>query len=368
LHVLQIAPPWFEVPPVRYGGTELVVAGLTEELVRRGHDVTLLASGGSRTTAQLVSEYETPPTSLLGDGLVELTHVTAIADTSAFDVVHDHTVYGAALAAARGTTPTVLTLHNPLTERSAPLLRRLARDVHLVGISHDQVGQRPDVPVPTVVHNGIDVDAYGPGDGRRGDDLLFLGRASPDKGPDLAIEVARRAGRRLVLAIKVNEPDERAYWDEVLAERCTSSDVEVVRDADHATKRALLRQAYAVLVPIRWPEPFGLVMAEAAACGAPVVAFARGAAPEIVVDGETGRLVDPTAGVEGLVAAVGELDAIEPARCIAHVTERFSVAAMADAYLAVYGEARGGHRPNPPSRRRLSERSWRRGSSRDLVG
>jgi glycosyltransferase involved in cell wall biosynthesis len=336
VRVLQIAPPWFEVPPLRYGGTELVIAGLTEELVRRGHDVTLLASGGSVTSAHLVSEFAVPPSDLLGDPLVELTQATAIADLSGFDVVHDHTVFGAVVADARGTTPVVLTLHGPPTDRSVPLLRRLARHVAVVGISHDQVRRVADLPVAAVVHNGIDLAAYGRGDGPRGEDLLFLGRASPDKGPDLAIEVARRTDRHLTMAIKVNEPDEQAYWHDVLAPRCAAWGVDVVLGADHATKLALLQRAYALLVPIRWPEPFGLVMAEAAACGTPAVAFARGAAPEIIVDGVTGRLVDPADGVEGLVAAVTDVADIDPDRCVAHVAARFSVGAMTDGYLDVY--------------------------------
>lgn len=341
MRVLQIAPPWFEVPPSRYGGTELVVTGLTEELVRRGHDVTLLASGGSRTCGRLVTGFDVPPTELLGDPFVELTQATTIDDLTGFDLVHDHTVFGAVVADARATTPVVLTLHGPLTERTVPLLRRIGRRVGLVGISHDQVRRHLDVPIASVVHNGIDLSTYGRGSDPRGDDLLFLGRASPDKGPDLAIEVARRCGRHLTMAIKVNEPDERTYWNEVLRHRCAAWGVDVVLDADHATKVALLRRAHALLVPIRWAEPFGLVMAEAAACGTPAVAFARGAAPEIILDGITGRLVEPEAGVEGLVAAVAEVGDVDPQRCLDHVARRFSVEAMTDRYLAVYERANG---------------------------
>jgi glycosyltransferase involved in cell wall biosynthesis len=336
VRVLQIAPPWFEVPPRRYGGTELVIAGLSDELVRRGHEVTLLASGGSVTSAHLVSEFEVPPSDRLGDPLVELAQATAIDDLSGFDVVHDHTLFGAVVADARGTTPVVLTLHAPLTERSTPLLRRLARHVALVGISHDQVARAGDLPIDAVVHNGLDLADYGRGDGPRGEDLLFLGRASPDKGPDLAIEVARRSGRHLTMAIKVNEADEQAYWRDVLAPRCAAWGVDVVLGAEHARKVELLRRAYALLVPIRWPEPFGLVMAEAAACGTPAVAFARGAAPEIIVDGVTGRLVDPAEGVEGLVDALTDVADVDAATCVARVAERFSVTAMTDGYLDVY--------------------------------
>jgi glycosyltransferase involved in cell wall biosynthesis len=339
MRVLQVAPPWFEVPPRRYGGIELVVSALTEELVTRGHDVTLLAAGGSRTSARLVPTASHPAEVVRGEPVTELLHVMTVDDLTDFDVVHDHTLTGAVVADARGTAPVVHTLHGRRSPQLELLLRRLGRSVALVAISRDQARSLPSVPLHGVVHNGLDPDGYELPDAPRGEELLFLGRAAEEKGPEQAIEVARRTGRRLVMAVKIEEPEEQAYWQDVVEPRLGDADVHVVRDADQTTKVALLRHAHAVVMPLRWPEPFGMVMIEAAACGTPVVVFARGAAPEIVRDGVTGHLVPVGAGVEGLVRAVGRAGEIEPATCRAVTLARFSAAAMTDRYLEVYQAA-----------------------------
>jgi glycosyltransferase involved in cell wall biosynthesis len=339
MRVLQVAPPWFEVPPRRYGGIELVVSALTEELVARGHDVTLLAAGGSRTAARLVPTTSIPAEVVRGEPVTELLHVTTIDDLAAFDVVHDHTLTGAVVADARGAAPVVHTLHGRRSPQLELLLRRLGRSVALVAISRDQARSFPSVPLRAVVPNGLDPEGYPLPTEPRGEELLFLGRAARDKGPDLAIEVARRTGRRLVMAVKIEEPEERAYWRDVVEPRLGDADVRVVRDADHATKVGLLRHAHAVVLPLRWPEPFGMVMIEAAACGTPVVVFDRGAASEIVRDGVTGHLVPAADGVEGLVRAVGRAGEVDPDTCRAVAVARFSAAAMTDRYLAVYDAA-----------------------------
>lgn len=360
------------MPPRRYGGSELVVSVLTKALVRAGHDVTLLASGGSRTAARLVTVHRTPPSADIGDPLLELHHVSASEHLSDVDVVHDHTLLGSALTAARGTVPVVHTLHGPFTERSRPVLARLGRTVDLVAISHDQAAHAPEVPLRGVVHNGLDLTRYGPGTGARGDGLIFLGRASPDKGPEVAIEVAHRTGRPLTMAIKVNEPAEQAYWDEVIAPMLGRADVTVVRDADHDTKVGLLRAAHALVAPIRWPEPFGLVLAEAGACGVPAIAFRRGAAGEIIEDGVTGRLVEPQEGVAGLVRAVCDVGTVDPAACLARVGERFSADALVAGYLAVYARAidasRSPHRPSPLITIDLTQRRGRADRTPTLTG
>lgn len=350
MRILQVAPPWFPVPPSRYGGTELVVGELTEGLVAAGHEVTLLASGGSSTSARLVSVYDEPPSAELGDTLVELLHVMAVDDLGAFDVVHDHTLLGASREQARGTPHVVHTLHGAWTERSRAVYRRLGAQVALVAISQDQARRAPEVPVRTVIHHGVDVRNY-PMRGERGGALAFVGRASPDKGPLLAIEVARRTGRPLHMAIKVNEPDEHRYWETVLEPATHRGDVHVTFDATHAQKSWILSHAHAVVLPIQWDEPFGLVMIEAMASGVPVVAFARGAAPELVVDGVTGHLVDPRAWVGGLVHAVEAADEIDSATCRHHVATRFSRERMVDDHLELYEQVavprflRSRHRP-----------------------
>lgn len=339
MRILQVAPPWFEVPPRRYGGTELVVGALADGLVDAGHDVTLLASGGSTTRATLHSVYDRPPREDLGDTLTELLHVLAVDELGSFDVVHDHTVIGTARLAARGTWPVVHTLHGPWTGRSLPAYRRLGQHVALVAISHAQAAGATGVPIAGVVHNGIAVDRYPVGLDRT-DEIVFVGRANPEKGPEEAIEVARRTGRPLAMAIKVNEPDEHDYWNRVLEPGLEGLDVQVVLDATHDEKAAMMARAHVVLVPIQWEEPFGLVMVEAAACGAPVVVYGRGAAPEVVRDGETGVVVPPGAGVAGLVTAVEAAADIDPATCRTHAEENFSSARMITGYLDLYERLR----------------------------
>lgn len=341
MRILQVAPPWFAVPPHAYGGIELMIAALADGLVEQGHDVTLLASGGSHTAAHLHSVYEEPPSTLLGDAMTELLHVMEVDDLGDFDVIHDHTLIGATRLAARGTPRVVHTLHGPWSSTGRRVYGRLSRDVGLVAISHDQAAHAPEVALAGVVHNGIDLDRYPVGLDRT-DELVFVGRANPEKGPALAIEAARRTGRPLSMAIKVNEPEEHEYWSCVLEPRTHDLGIDVVFNATHERKVEMLARAHAVLVPIQWDEPFGLVMVEAGACGAPVVAFARGAAPEIVRDGVTGRLVPPLDGIDGLVDAIGRVDEISPAACRAHVDAHFSSQRMVEGYLEIYEALRHG--------------------------
>lgn len=339
MRVLQVAPPWFEVPPWRYGGIELVIGTLCDGMVAAGHEVTLLASGGSATTAQLHTVYDDPPSADLGDAVTELLHVIEADDLGPFDVVHDHTLLGTVRHAARGTWPLVHTLHGPWTARSRALYGRLAEDVALVAISHDQAARAGGIPLHGVVHNGLDLDRY-PITLDHTEDLAFVGRASPEKGPVAAIEVARRTGRRLVMAIKLNEPHEHAYFREVVAPRLGDADVEVVREATHEQKTAILSRAAVVVAPVAWDEPFGLVLAEAGACGTPIVAFGRGAAPEVIRDGVSGIVVDPAAGISGLCEAVEAASTIDGADCRRHVAEHFSSERMVDGYLQVYDDLR----------------------------
>ena len=336
MRILQVAPPWFTVPPVRYGGTELVVAALTDGLVAAGHDVTLVASGGSRTTARLRSVYATPPSSALGDTLVELPHVLAARRGAAdVDLVHDHSVLGAAVSAVVDGPPVVHTVHGAWTDPLCRVYREIAKDVHLVAISRDHADRAPaDLPLAGTVHNGIDLDRYPFGDTASGH-LAWLGRAGPDKGADIAVDVARRAGLPLRLAIKVNEPDERAWWHDVLVPKLEGHHVDVTLNATHHQKITLLRDALALVVPLGWDEPFGLMMTEANACGTPVVAFARGAAPELVADGETGVLVEP-GDVDAMVAAVEEAATLDRRACRARVEAHFSAPRMLEGYLRVY--------------------------------
>ena len=357
MRILQIAPPWFPVPPNGYGGIEWIVSSLADGLTDLGHEVTLVANGDSTTRAELVSVYDASTPHRLGDLWMEAAHaVAAYLRASDVDVVHDHTgVIGPAIAAAGGLrVPVVNTLHGPWTRDNAVLYRAISRQVALTAISHDQAGRAPDgVRVSAVVHNGIETDAYTVGLHRE-DFLLFVGRASHEKGPEIAVEVARRLGMPLVMAMKVNEPAEHRYLAQVVRPRMDGADVDLRTAVGHDEKADLMGRARAVLVPIGWDEPFGLVMAEAAACGAPVVAFRRGSAPELVFDRVTGRLVPP-GDVDAMTAAVAEVDGIDPLACRAWAEGRFSARRMVQRYLRIYeelaGPARGDGRPadlDPP--------------------
>lgn len=344
MRIAQIAPPWLTVPPARYGGTERVVSLLAEGLMARGHDVTLFASGGSSTGARLVSPLEVPPPATqLGNVWDETTHVLdAYRRAGEFDVIHDHTEMGPAVGSLLGGPPVVHTLHQTWTPQTVRLFERLADSVHLVAISHAQAVAGPDVPLAGVIHHGLDLTGFATPDHKE-DRLIWVGRASPDKGPVEAVEIAERAGLPLTMLIKVGEPDEHHYWDEVLAARLTDG-VEVVQNADQATKVRELGRAKGLLFPIDWDEPFGLVMIEALACGTPVVATHRGSVQEVVDHGTTGFLVDPDDRVRGSVSAVAHLDDLSPEDCRRAVEHRFSATRMVAAYDRLFERLVPAHR------------------------
>jgi glycosyltransferase involved in cell wall biosynthesis len=336
MKIAEIAPPWFAVPPTGYGGIELVVALLADGLTERGHDVTLFASGGSQTKAKLVSPMVDPPDpGVLGNPWFDAYHALsaylAIDDT--FDVVHDHSgITGSALGALlRGHPPVVHTLHGPWTELTRRYYALLHEYVHLVAISEAQRSDNPDVSYAAVVHNGVALDDY-PFRADKDEFLVYIGRANPDKGPSIAIEVARRAGLPLAMVIKKNEPFERAYWDEIVAP-LLNDEVEVFEAISHEQKTDLLGRARAMVFPIQWPEPFGLVMAEAMACGTPVVACPAGAAVELVENGVTGYLRD---SIDDLVDAVASIGNCSPSACRARVEEHFSASAMVQGYEVLF--------------------------------
>ena len=225
----------------------------------------------------------------------------------------------------------VHTLHGPWTTAARRLYKRLDTAVHLVAISEAQQHDEPGARYADTIHNGIDLDAYPVGE-TRDDFLVYIGRANPEKAPESAIEVARRAGLPLTMIVKRGEAAERAYWEEVVAP-LLGSDVTVFEGIGHEQKVELLGRARAFVFPIRWAEPFGLVMIEAMACGTPVIARPCGAATELVLDGVTGFLHDT---VGDLVTAVGLVDSISPAACRNRVVELFSAAAMVTSYERLF--------------------------------
>ncbi len=336
MRILQLAPLWETVPPPAYGGTEAVVSILCEELVRRGVDVTLCASGDSLTSARLRSVYHRSlgRTSDLADlAPYHWMHAAlSLREAEGYDLIHNHAGELAMAMSHLVDVPMLTTIHNPIT-----------RDTQFVWdhyeswyntISHAQRATMPAIcggNFAGVVHNAIDVETF-PFSRQKDDYLLFLSRIGPEKGTHLAIEVARRLGMRLLVAGKVDRVDQ-AYYHEAVQPLIDGEQVVFLGEADASAKRELYRRAYCLLLPLCWEEPFGLVMTEAMACGTPVVAFARGAAPEIVVDGVTGYLVED---VDGMVEAVRNAERIDPARCRQHVSDCFSPQVLAERYLAMY--------------------------------
>jgi glycosyltransferase involved in cell wall biosynthesis len=337
MRILQIAPLWETVPPPAYGGTEAVVSLVTEELVARGHDVTLAASGDSRTSATLLSVFDRSlrrADDLKDRHPYEWVHIAeAICASQDFDVIHNHAGEPAMAFAGLSRTPMLTTVHCLTTPDTRFVWERYTGAYNT--ISRAQRRHFKDYAGPGRyaghVYNGIDHASF-PFQETKDDYLLFLSRIAPEKGPVDAIEVARRLGMQLILAGKVDAYDQ-AYYDGVVRPLIDGDQVTFIGEADGNEKRDLYRNARCVLMPLAWEEPFGLVMAEAMACGTPVIAFRRGSAPELIVDGVTGFIVDT---VDEMAEAVTRLDTIDPRACRAHVAERFSVDAMVDNYLRVY--------------------------------
>ncbi|MCX6024375.1 MAG: glycosyltransferase family 4 protein [Chloroflexi bacterium] len=335
MRILQIAPPWEPTPPPAYGGTELVVSLLTEELVRRGHDVTLAAPGDSRTSARLLAPYPQNLRSLVetipAPETIDWLH-TAVALREAaggYDIVHNHSGELAMLFGALVRGPMLTTIHGVPGPVFEQVLGFYPGYFNCISRSHAR--SFPAEGGAGVVLHGIDVDTF-PFQTEREDYLLYLSRISPEKGPLEAIAVARRLGMRLIIAGKVSHLD-REFHEREVAPLIDGNQIVFLGEADYAMKRRLYRAARCVLMPLQWDEPFGLVMVEAMACGAPVVALRRGSAPELIVDGKTGFLTDD---VDGMVEAVRRIDAIRPEVCRRHVELHFSVERMTDDYLALY--------------------------------
>jgi glycosyltransferase involved in cell wall biosynthesis len=333
LDIAIIAPPWFTVPPHGYGGVENVCSHLVAGLMRRGHDVTLVGAGESGTNARFVATYAEAPSARLGEPLPEVLHAAAAARFLAdrdFDLVHDHTLAGPLLARGR-TTPTVVTMHGPVAGEPGDYYRLLGDTISLVAISAAQRHAAPDLPWVGTVHNAINVATF-PFRDEKDDTLLFLGRMHPDKGVHVAIAAARAAGLPIVLAGKCSEPVERDYFD-AMVKPLLGADVTIFGPADAMAKRELLSRAAALVFPIMWDEPFGMVMIEAMACGTPVVALRRGSVAEVVVDGVTGIICDDPAELPAAIHAARQLD---PRACRDHAAASFDVAAMTSGYEAVY--------------------------------
>jgi glycosyltransferase involved in cell wall biosynthesis len=322
MKIAQVAPLFESVPPKYYGGTERVVSYLTEELVRQGHQVTLFASGDSVTGAHLVAPC---PRALRLDTQCEdqLAHSIVLLDrvfqqASAFDIVHFHIDYLHFPLSTRQLTPHVTTLHGRLNIPDLVPLYQTFPTVPVVSISHGQRTPLPWLRWCGTVYHGLPLDLYTFRE-TPGTYLAFLGRISPEKGLDQAITIAREVGMPLKIVAKVDQADQE-YFQEVIRPLLDNPLVEYLGEMSEADKVVFLGQAYALLFPINWPEPFGLVMIEAMACGTPVIAYRRGSVPEVIDDGVTGWIVE---GCEEAVQAVAQVSTLSRSRCRQVFEERF---------------------------------------------
>lgn len=341
MKIAQIAPPWIACPPPGYGGIEWVVAMLADGLADAGHQVTMFASGGSSTRAHLDSFFDPAPgPARIGEAYLEVLHTYhAYGRAAEFDVIHDHSgMVGLALGARAG-LPVVHTLHGPMNADGLRWYRMIHDKIALVSISDSQTRDCPDLRRAGRVYNGIPLELY-PFREEKEDFLLFVGRANPEKGVEYAVEVAKEIGARLVMAVAIKEEHERAYWREKVEPVLTGKE-EILGEITVREKAELMARARAVLFPIAWEEPFGLVMAEANACGTPVVGFRRGAVPEVIADGVSGFIVDT---VEEMCAALDRIDELQPAECRAHVESNFSAQSMVRGYEQIYKNVLAGRR------------------------
>jgi glycosyltransferase involved in cell wall biosynthesis len=342
LRIAMLAPPWISVPAPGYGGVESVVSALTDALVRHGHDVTLFCAPGSTSAARVVTLLDESRPDEIERALYESDHVArafslidGAAPDARFDVIHDHCGFTALAMADRIGTPVVHTLHGPFTPSTAAFYAHHGHKAELVGISHAQLASAPAaLRAFGAIPNPIDVSAW-PLVERKDDYMLWVGRMTAEKGPHRAIAAARIAGAPLVLA-GVIQPGQQAYFDREIAPHVDGDRVRFVGEIGGAAKRALFAGARGLLMPIRWEEPFGMVMVEALACGTPVIAFPEGAARELVVEGETGFLVHDVGEMGAAVARLGE---IAPAACRAWVVEHCDVGVVAHAYERAYRAA-----------------------------
>jgi len=355
MRVGMLAPISWALPPEGYGPWELVAYNLVEELVKLGHDVTVFAAAGSKVSAKVVEtcphalslwpepersrpQAHDPKTGLLEGPpdarVLEQLHISQCMERAAggdFDVVHSHLHVHALMFARLIRCPLVSTLHGSAWVRSAHPALLAFREMPFVSLSDAERQFLPELNYVATVHNGIRLEHF-PFEPDKDDYLLFAGRLSPEKGPGVAVEIARRTGRRLLLAGMI-EPQYQDYYDTMVKPYIDGKQIEYLGLLSQAELAPYYRKAAAVLFPINWAEPFGLVAVEAQASGTALIATRFGALPEIIREGETGFVVD---SVEEAVAAVDKLETISPAACRLNAESRFSAAHMAKGYEGVY--------------------------------
>jgi glycosyltransferase involved in cell wall biosynthesis len=340
MRILIVAPPWLPVPPPAYGGIEAVLDGLSRGLHAAGHDVLLFTTGESTCPVERRWVFERAIGVGEGGAVQELRHVVhAYEFAPEFDVVHDHTLVGPHYSGRFPNLRVVTTNHSPFEGDLIDLYRIVADRVPVIAVSNNQASGARDVPIAAIIHHGVEASEFPVGDGSGGY-ALFLGRMNPVKGAHVAAQVARQAGIALHIAGKCREQLEVDYFESAIRP-LLGAGVDYLGEVDYKAKRELLGAAKVLLNPISWPEPFGMVMIEALACGTPVITTPCGAAPEIVDDGVTGFV---RAGEAALVDALSRIEEIDRRCCRNAVLERFSLRRMVDDHLELYQRVVSGGR------------------------
>jgi len=345
MRVALLAPFEEPIPPPKYGGTERIVYSLAEELVRLGHDVTLFASGDSKTSARLVSCVPSSLRPLIDNdqrtwmymqwhGFHQALHVLR---SKRYDIIHNHADWPFLIAGAFTNAPILTTIHNPVQYNLG--VKELYQRYPYVSISNAARRYLPSLDYVSTVHHGIDVREFEYGDSP-GDYLAFLGRIDKDKGIEQAIEVARRSGSKLIIAAKIDGP-RLAYYRKKIKPLIDGKQIIFIGEVAQSAKVTLLKNARALLSPIQWDEPFGLANIEAMACGTPVLALSRGSLPEIIADGKTGYLCK---SLDELIDRIADIPKLKRQACRAHVERHFTVTHMATKYVATYEKLIKSHR------------------------
>lgn len=365
MKIALLAPPYLSVPPHKYGGTEMIVSLLCEGLVAAGYDVTLFATGDSHTTAKLSYIY---PQALGNDGTKKtnpveplLHYFECFAHADQYDLIHNHAQYLPLFLSDFSKTPVVHTWHGPLWDGETKAANRQAilrfKHQNFISISRNQAQGNPALNFIGTVYNGIDIRDYD-FHHQAGDHpyLLWVGRITQKKGPLDAIKASQTAGMSLYLAAAV-DPIDRKYYETEILPLIDGERVKLLGEMDRKSLAQVYAEAQAVLYPIHWHEPFGLVMTEAMACGTPVIAYGMGSVPEVVRDGVTGYVITPpepdkseintenltirTKGIEGLVEAIGNVRQIDRATCRQHVLDHFTSDIMVSEYIKLYRKVLG---------------------------
>jgi glycosyltransferase involved in cell wall biosynthesis len=335
MRIAQISPLIESVPPKTYGGTERIVSYITEELVKRGHEVTLYATADSQTRAHLVPickqalRLDTESSDPLAYHFVELERVVSRADE--FDILHFHVDYIHYPVSAKSDYTHITTLHGRQDIQGLRLLYKTFHNIPLISISDNQRLPLPEARWVKTIYHGLPLDLYTPGSGQ-GKYFAFLGRISPEKGPDRAIEIAKQAGIPLKIAAKVDKAD-KEYFEREIKHLLNHPLIDYIGEIGEDEKGKFLGDALALLFPVNWPEPFGLTMIEAMACGTPVIAFRAGSVPEIIDEGITGVIVS---NEKKVADAVEKIHAVNRIACRKKFEERFSVKTMVDNYEQAY--------------------------------